>query len=155
MKINFGELPTSPRENWLAYAAANDRKDIAVAAVHLERCLDLASLLGPSLRDLMALEAAVFSAWFREDAAAAQKWFRQINRLKALPKIMQFRAEIALGCARRDFPAALSRWQEAYAFIEKLPQTPLQERLAEGLLEWRSQIEQRQQHASAVATSAV
>jgi Zn-dependent protease len=143
--------------NWLAYAAAaNNRKDIPVAAVHLERCLGLASWLGPSLRDLMALEAAVFSAWFREDAATAQKWFRQINRLKALPKIMQFRADIALACARRDFPAALSRWQEAYAFIEKLPQTPLQERLAEGFLEWHGQIEQRQQHnASAVATSAV
>jgi Zn-dependent protease len=143
--------------NWVAYAAANDRKDAPIAAAHLERCLDLANLLGPSLRDLVALEAAVFSAWFREDAATAQKWFSQINRLKSLPKLMQLRADIAFRCARHDFSAALSRWQETYAFIEKLPKTPMKERLLEGFREWRSEIEQRQQvfKESAVSTSAV
>jgi len=105
----------------------------------------------------VALEAAVFSAWFREDAATAQKWWSQINRLKTLPKLPQSRANIALHCARPEFPAALSRWQEAYAFIEKLAKTPLKERLGGGLLEWRSEIEQRQRvhNGTAVATSAV
>lgn len=142
--------------NWVAYAAANDRKDIPVAAAHLERCLDLARLLGPSLRDLVALEATVFTAWFKEDAATAQKWFSQTHRLKSLPKLLQIRAEIALRCARGEFPAALSRWQEAYAFIEKLPKTPIKERLLEGFLEWRSEIEQRQEAygRSTVAPSA-
>ena len=143
--------------NWVVYLAANARKDIPVAAVHLERCLALANLLGPSLRDLVALEAAVFSAWFREDAATAQKWFSQIKRLKTLPKLLQMRADIVLRCAQGEFSAALLRWQEAYAFIEKLPKTPLTERLMEGLLEWRSEIEQRQQvhNGSTVATSVV
>jgi Zn-dependent protease len=143
--------------NWVAYAAANDRKDGSVAAVHLERCLRLANLLGPSLRDLMALEATVFSAWFREDAATAEKWFSQVNRLKALPKLLQFRADIALRCARREFSSALSGWQEAYAFIEKLPDTAIKKRLQEGFLEWRGEIEQRQQvhHGTAVSTPTV
>lgn len=143
--------------NWVAYAAANDREDAPIAAAHLEICLGLANLLGPSLRDLVAMEAAVFSAWFREDAATAHKWFSQINRLKALPKLLQFRVEIALGCARREFSAALSRWQEAYAFIEELPTTAMKQRLLEGFLEWRSEIEQRQQaqNETAVSTSAV
>jgi len=143
--------------NWVAYAAANDRKDIPVAAAHLEKCLNLANLLGPSLRDLVALEAAVFSAWFRGDATAAQKWFSQINRLKALPKLLQFRADIALRCVQNEFSPALSRWQEAYAFIDKLPKTPVKERLLEGFLEWRSEIDQRQQvyKGTAVPTSAV
>jgi hypothetical protein len=103
------------------------------------------------------MEAAVFSAWFREDAGTAQKWFSQINRLNTLPKLHQFRAEIALCCARREFPAAFSRWQQACAFIEKLPKTRLKERLVEGFLEWRSEIEQREQahKRSAVAISAV
>jgi hypothetical protein len=87
--------------NWVAYAAANDRKDALVAAVHLERCLELANLLGPALRDLVALEAAVFSAWFRADTATAQEWFSQVNRLKTLPKLLQFRADIALRCTLR------------------------------------------------------
>ena len=141
--------------NWVAYAAANDRKDSPAAAAHPERCLDLANLLAPSVRDFVALEAAVFSAWFREDAATAQKWFSQINRLKALPKLMQFRADIALGCAHGEYSAALYRWHEAYAFIEKLPKTGMKERLLEGFLEWRSEIEQRQQayNRSAVPTS--
>ena len=143
--------------NWVAYLIANGRRDVPVAAVHLERCLDLANLLGPSLRDLVAMEATLFSAWFREDAATAQKWFGQINRPKTLPKLLQFRAEIALCCARREFPAAFSRWQQACAFIEKLPKTPLKERLVEGFLEWRSEIEQREQahQGSAEAISTV
>jgi hypothetical protein len=143
--------------NWVAYAAANDRKDALVAAAYLEKSLGLVKLLGPSLRDMVALEAAVFSAWFREDATTAEKWFSQINRLKTLPRLLQFRADIALRCARREFPAALSRWQEAYAFIEKLPKTPIKQRLLEGFLEWRNEIEQRQQvyNESAVSPSIV
>jgi hypothetical protein len=35
--------------NWLAYAAASDRKDDDAAALHLERCLELMHLLGPSI----------------------------------------------------------------------------------------------------------
>jgi Zn-dependent protease len=141
--------------NWIAYAAANDRKEGAVAAAHLEKCLELANLLGPSLRDLVAMEATVFSSWFREDAVTAQKWFGQINRLKSISKLFQFRADIALHCARREFPVALSRWQEAHVFIEKLPNTPIKRRLLEGFLEWRSEIDQRQQahNGSVVATS--
>ena len=143
--------------SWVAYAAANDRKDAPVAAVHLERSLDLANLLGPSLRDLVALEATVFSAWFRDDAATAQKWFGQIRRLKSLPRLLQIRADIALRCARREFSAALFQWQDAYAFIEKLPKTPIKERLLEGFLEWRGEIEQRQQvhNERAVSPSAL
>jgi len=82
------------------------------------------------------------SSWFREDAAIAQKWFSQIHRLKSLPKLSQFRADIVLGCARREFSAAASRWQEEYAFIEDLPNTAIRERLLEGFLKWRSESEQ-------------
>jgi len=58
---------------------------------------------------------------------------------------------------RREFSHALARWHEAYAFINKLPSTAMKERLLEGFLEWRSEIEQRQQvhDGTAVATSAV
>jgi len=58
--------------SWLAYLAANDRKDSATAAAHLERCLELTSGLGPSLQDLVALEAATFSAWFPENPNTSQ-----------------------------------------------------------------------------------
>jgi len=131
--------------NWIAYFAANDRKDAPVAAAHLERCLALSNLLGPSLQDFVALEAAVFTAWFRQNAATAQRWFDQVKHFKSLPQLMQIRAEIALRCARRQFEPALARLQDALAFVEKLPNTPIKARLRDGLIEWRDEICEREQ----------
>jgi len=130
--------------NWVAYVAANDRKDTPVAAFHLERCLELVNLLGPSLRDLVALEAAVFTAWFRGNAAIAQKWMGQIKRLKAQSQLMRMRAEIALCCARQEFGPALTQWENVVSFIQKLPPTPVKNKLLEGFIEWRDEIRERQ-----------
>jgi Zn-dependent protease len=130
--------------NWVAYLAANDRKDKELAASHLERCLRLVSSLGPSLRDVVALEAAVFTAWFQQNASVAEKWFGQVRKVKALPQLMQLRGEIALCCARKAFGPALSRWQDAFAFAEKLPPTPFKNALLQGLLEWRDEIRERE-----------
>ena len=130
--------------NWMAYVAANDRKEASVAAIHLERCLELANKLGPTLSDLVALEAAVFTAWFRQDAALSKRWLDQVQKLKTIPELLRIRAEIALPIARKEFSIALSRWQDAYAFIEKLPKTPIKQRLAEGFLEWRDEIRERE-----------
>jgi hypothetical protein len=130
--------------NWVAYATANDRKDVPVAAFHLERCLGLVTLLGPSLQDLVVLEAAIFTAWFRQNAVLAEKWKAQVRKLKAVSPLMLIRADIALHCARKEFAPALSRWQEGFGFIEKLPPTPVKTRLTEGFLEWRNEIQERQ-----------
>lgn len=135
--------------NWVAYAAANDRKDAPVAAFHLERCLGLVNLLGPTLQDTIALEAAVFTAWFREDAVVAQKWLQHVKRIKSLPQLMRIRADIALHCARKEFGPALSRWQEGFAFIEKLPLTAVKTRLTVGFQEWRNEIIERQNSEAA------
>jgi hypothetical protein len=89
------------------------------------------------------LEAAVFTAWFRSDAATAQKWLAQVNRINALPQLVQLRADVCLSCARKEFDAALTRWQEAFGFIEKLPASPAQETLTDDFLEWRDEIEER------------
>ena len=129
--------------NWTGYLAANDRKEASVAADRLERCLALAGLLGPTLRDTIALEACVFTAWFRGDADTARKWQTQVKRPKALPKLMRIRAEIAQSCARKEFANALAGWDDGYSFIEKLPQTPIKNRLRVGFLEWKAEIEER------------
>lgn len=129
--------------NWVAYGAANDRKHAPVAAQHLEICLELVGLLGPTLQDTIALEAAVFTAWFRKDAATAQKWLSQVKRFNALPQLMRMRAEIALLCARNDFASATARWQNLIALAEKLPPTPVRNKLIAGLSEWRAEIEDR------------
>jgi hypothetical protein len=137
--------------NWLAYASANDRKDAPLAALHLERCLELVNLLGPSIQDLVALEAAVFTAWFRNNAAVAQTWLGQVQKLKALPQLLQIRAGVALPCAMLEYNQALTCWQQGLAFINALPITPLQARLRDGWLEWQGEILERQQTPVAIA----
>jgi len=131
--------------NWIAYTAANDRKDVPVAASHLERCLGLVKLLGPVLQDLLALEATVFIAWFREDPTLAQKWFAHVKKIKALPKLMQVRAQIALSCGKKEYSTALLQWQEGFTVIEELPPTAIKAKLTEGFLEWKEEIREREQ----------
>jgi len=130
--------------NWVAYMAANDRKDVPAAAAHLERCLGLVNLLGPVLQDLLAIEATVFTAWFRADPALSQKWFANVKRIKTLPRLMQIRAQIALSCGKKEYGSALLQWQEGFAVIEKLPPTPIKAKLAEGFLEWKAEICERE-----------
>ena len=130
--------------NWVAYIAANDRKDSRTASVHIERCLALAKMLGPSLQDVIAVEAAVFTAWFGENAGLSEKWFTQVKKFKALSPLTQIRAETALLCARREFDSALALLQDAFAFVEKLPLTAIKTMLAQGLTEWREEICERQ-----------
>jgi hypothetical protein len=98
--------------NWMAYVSANGRKDEARAARYLERCLELASLLRPSVRDLVAMEGAVFTSWFRNDAQLAVKWVAQIKKLDLIQRLQRIRLNVALGCARRDFDAALGDFSE-------------------------------------------
>lgn len=137
--------------NWVAYTAANDREDVPVAALHLERCLELVCLLGPSLQDLVALEAPVFTGWFQLNAAIAEKWLKRVKKIQALPQLLQIRADIAIHCARKEFVPALARWQDAFAFIEKLPPTTLKKSMAEGFEEWRREILERQRSEAPAA----
>ncbi|HET9308779.1 MAG TPA: site-2 protease family protein [Candidatus Sulfotelmatobacter sp.] len=141
--------------NWIAYAAANDREDAPAAALHLERCLELINLVGPWLQDLAAMEAAVFTAWFRENPATAEAWFKQVKKSSALPKLLQMRAKIAFCCARNDFALSLLKWQEALEYIERLPPTPTKDRLIEGFREWRDEIQERAGQRRADSISSV
>jgi len=130
--------------NWVAYISANAKKDAALAAAHLERCLQLVQLLRPSIRDLVAQEAAVFSAWFRKDALLAEKWVTQIKKPRLMQPLLRIRMNLALCCPRRDFASAGDLWQQGFAFIEKLPATLSGDRLRESWLEWQAEIQERQ-----------
>jgi hypothetical protein len=138
--------------NWMAYASANDRKEASLAALHLERCLALVNLLGPTTQDLVALEAAVFTAWFRKDAVTAQKWREQVRKFKAIPQLLRIRADVALPCARVEYDQALIAWQRGLAFIEALPVSAVQKKLKDGWLEWQTEIRERQQVVAAIAS---
>jgi hypothetical protein len=130
--------------NWIAYTSANDRKDAPMAALHLERCLALMNLLGPMTQDLVALEAAVFTAWFRKDAVTAQKWLDHVRKFKAVPPLLRIRADIALPCARMEYDEALAAWQRGMDFVTALPVSPEKKRLQDGWMEWQAEIRERQ-----------
>jgi Zn-dependent protease len=134
--------------NWLAYSCANDRKDAPLAASHLERCLAIMNRLGPATQDIVTLEAAVFTAWLRNDAVTAQMWLGQVKNLNAIPKLLRIRAEVALPCARKEYEQALTCWQQGLGFIEALPASALQVRLKDGWLEWQGDIRERQQEVA-------
>ena len=138
--------------NWLAYSSASDRKDAVVAASRLERCLELANKLLPSLRDSLAQEAGVFCSWFRGDLSLSKKWLAQVKRPKSLPPLLRFRITTALSCAKHDFGGALASWQQGIAFIEGLPPGPRQKALWESWQEWRNEIEKRRTDHAPVPT---
>lgn len=139
--------------NWLAYISANAREDDRLAGSHLERCLKLSRLLSHTVRDIAAQEAAIFAAWFRRDPLLANKWLAQVRRPKPLQPLAQLRIDIALFCARADFNEALQAWDEGLARIKMLPDTPVRQTLWEGWLEWRVQIQERQNQTVTAPTA--
>jgi Zn-dependent protease len=130
--------------NWVAYAAADDRKEESAAEAHLERCLELSSSLNPSIRDMAAQEAAVFSAWFRGDVPLADRWVSQLKKPRLMHPLQQIRLAVALHCGQNDFDTAIECWQEGAILIGKMPQTAAQAQLKKSWLEWQSEIQERQ-----------
>jgi len=128
---------------WMAYASANDAKDADLAAALLERCLELARPRSSVLLDTAIREAAVFSAWFRQDAKLAEKWLALLKHPRQVSPLLKFRTDIAILSAHSQFDECLARWQEGFAFIENIPASPNKATLREGWLEWQTEIEHR------------
>lgn len=134
--------------NWLAYLSANARKDVPEAGARLERCLELVPMLPISTRDLVAQEAAVFSAWFRNDAVLGEKWITQLPKPKLIPRLVRLRLNVALCCAHQDYDAADLSWQEGLVFIESSTSGSAREPLKESWLEWKDEIQERRAQQS-------
>jgi len=135
--------------NWCAYVSCLDRKNENTASSYPEKCLNTSRLFG-STRDLVAQESAVFSAWSRRDALLADKWFAQVKRPKLIQPLQRIRTNVALCSGRGDFKAALNEWQRGVKYIEKLPTGLVRESRMSSWIEWRDEIEERQ---NALATA--
>jgi hypothetical protein len=131
--------------NWMAYISTNDRKDVLRSEQYLERCLELTPFLSTTFRALVAQEAAVFSGWFRTDSALSEKWNSQVRKSNPLHPLMAIRVDVALSCARQDYEAALSEWEKGLMIIEKVPVRPSTRFLRESWMEWKAEIEEKQQ----------
>ncbi len=140
--------------NWFAYASANDRRDVLVAAGHLERCLELSHMLPLSIRDIVAQEAAFFTAWFRDDATLADQWLTQLKKPRRMQRSVRLRLDVALHCAHRDYDAADCSWREGFTLMESSTSGSARQRLKEASLEWREEILGRKAQRVGASSSA-
>lgn len=137
----------------LAYLSANDKKDVEAAAHHLEKCLELAPILPLSKCYFLAQEAAVFTAWFWDDASLSEKWVKQLPKRDGLPQLAKIKLQIATSCARRDFVEAISGWQEGRAFIEQKTAGTARTLITESWLEWQAEIMERRDQLAHVKSA--
>jgi hypothetical protein len=130
---------------WIRYVSSSARKQLDVAAGYLERSLELASSRGGEVRDTLCMEAAIFQAWHRRDLDKATRWLDRVNQSR-LPRLSLVRGTIAMECARGNFEAANVSWEEGRSLIEKLLPTKLHDTFIDSWLEWREEIQDRQQN---------
>lgn len=129
---------------WLAYMWASDRKDEAVAAAHIEKCLECASTLPHFAREILAQEASIVVAWWRNDADLATRWLTQVKSPRSVRRLNRIRLDVALSCARGQYDAAQNFWTEGFAFIAADTEGVAKRMLTESWSEWRAEIQDRQ-----------
>lgn len=128
---------------FLSYAAANDRKDEAGAGQLLESCLRDVGVARGAFRDSLIHEAAVFQAWFRNDAEKAQKWFARIQKPGQLAPLQRTRGTVALRFAQGDAKTAFEEWAKGLEEIEQFKDAVQRTTVRESWLEWKIEMEER------------
>lgn len=126
--------------NWLAYEQAKDQE---IAALFLERCLAASALMDEGQRDLLAVEATVFTAERRNDPAKADLWLKRIRSLNRLHPIWQARLKIALSCARQQFEDANTELRRALVLIRDAPDGVQRRSLETEWIAWGERIREQ------------
>ena len=127
---------------WFAYFWASERQDITAATRFLEEALAARSACPTWLRDRLHLEAAVFQAWFRDNAAKARFWAGRIHDGK-LSRFERTRLKIALLWAEGSLFDAFENLPDYFAALRELPESPARELREKSALEWKHQMESR------------
>ena len=128
---------------FLAFAAASDRKDAAAASALLESCLRDFGAVRPPVRDTIANEAAVFQAWFRNDAEKPRQWFARVQKPKQLTPLQRTRGAVALLFAGGNTKTAFEKWADGLEMIEQFKDAIQRETLKRSWLEWKQEMDQR------------
>ena len=127
-------------ENWLAYENAQGQE---IAAQSLERCLADSARMDDDQRDKLIAEAAVFTAWRRDDFVKAEVWVKRIKSAGRLHPFWRTRAKIAVLCAQRQFEDAKAELDRALALIRDEPDGVERRRFEAEWIAWGEQIQQR------------
>jgi hypothetical protein len=133
---------------WFAYCGANDRDDAEKAAAYLERSLAACGIAAESFRQTLVLEAAVFHAWFRNDAEKAQRWLQRSSKAGDPWSLPRLRVSIALNWADGNFVEAMKGWEEAMIRIRAMPPGPVRDMHCNSWQEWKQQMTQKRESGS-------
>jgi hypothetical protein len=127
---------------WLAYLWALEGQDITSSTKYLEEALAAPNSAAAGLRDRLFLEAAVFQAWFREDARKARFWAEQIRQRKLVP-LQRLRLKIVLLWSDGKLFDAWEKLGDYFYLLRDLPSSPARNLVEQSAMEWKSQLESR------------
>ena len=129
---------------WLGYVWAGASQDITSATRYLESALEMSHSAAASLSDRLFLEAALFQAWFREDAGKARFW---AHKMKTHPTstrpLQQPRLAIALMWAEGKLFDSWEKLQDYLGLIRSLPDSPGRSFAERQAKELKAQMESR------------
>ena len=116
-----------------------------LAAQFLERCLANSAFLTAENRDALVVEAAIFTAWQRNDAKKAETWFKRAANPGRIHPLIRSRVEAALSCACGRFDDALQQLEGGLGIIRQLSPFGARERLEVAWLKLCREIEVRRE----------
>jgi hypothetical protein len=129
---------------WTAYLAAIDRGDADQAAQHLEKCLQRFGIASRPFQQILAMEAAIFHAWFRDDEQRAKIWsVKYAVDAAAAPLLNRHRLLICLYWTKRQYAEATLAWERGHNHIETLPPGTAKDRLRESWLQWKAEMAEK------------
>jgi hypothetical protein len=131
------------REVWNAYWENHNEEK---AAAMLESCLAMSAPIGEENRDLLILEAAVFTARVRHDSAKAALWFQRATNPPGLPALARLRAQATLSSEAGRLDDAIAALDQGLDFLRRSPATPSLEGQQAAWTKWRSDIQSRLTH---------
>jgi hypothetical protein len=139
-----GELSDSRfskyREAWEAYWVDNSNEK---GAAILESCLAMSACLGEENRDVLILEAAVFTARVRHDSEKARIWFQRVVNFERVPLLTRLRAQATLSFEAGRFDDAIAQINEGLDFLRHPPANPLLDGQEAAWSKWRAEIGSR------------
>ena len=126
------------RDDWNAYqhVATTER-----AAQFLEGCLAKSAFLNEEDRNVLIIEAAVFTARARHDTGKADIWFKRVVNPERIHPLIRLRAEATLSCASGRFDDSLRQLEEGLEVIRQAPATGILVGQEDAWLKWRGEIE--------------
>jgi tetratricopeptide (TPR) repeat protein len=127
-------------EAWDAYRIADSEER---AAEFLESCLATSAFLGEENRDVLILEAAVFTARVRHDSERASIWFERAVNLPRIPSLTRLRAQATLSYEAGRFDDAIGQVEEGLDFLRRTSVNGMLDGQEAAWLKWRAEIESR------------